>query len=129
MTFMDHPTATVRAFPVALARALDELLPSRSPSRCRRRDRTLRRPTARRLQQRGLIDWSDGRRGGRSKPATAMGRIVQWLLETRGPDWWKWLVVRLVKAHLGRTDALTDDQVSLGATAADPVLITQTGGP
>jgi hypothetical protein len=58
-----------------------------------------------------------------------MGRIVQWLLETRGPDWWKWLVVRLVKAHLGRTDALTDDQVSLGATAADPVLITQTGGP
>ena len=47
-------------------------------------------------------------------------RIVQTFDVVRCPDWWEWLVVRLVKAHIDRTSALTDDLVRLGAMVSPP---------
>ena len=54
------------------------------------------------------------------EPVGTGARIVQTFDVVRCPDWWEWLVVRLVKAHIDRTSALTDDLVRLGALVSPP---------
>ena len=51
------------------------------------------------------------------EPVGSGTRIAQTFEVTRCPDWWEWLVVRLIKAHVDRSGALTDDLLRLGATA------------
>ena len=51
--------------------------------------------------------------------STDDGTLIQQSFQvTKCPSWWEWIVARMVRAHLDRTAALTEDLRRLGAIAA-----------